>query len=227
VVETSVIIAVRDGERFLGEAIQSVLAQISAIDELIVVNDGSTDRSAQIAASTADPRMRLIHLEGRGVSAARNWGISAASGRFIAFLDHDDLWPAGRHRMLIEALRRNEGAGAAYGRIRISEEDDVPVRGGWAHLDGQHLATNVFSALYRAEPLRSSGGFCESMVLGEDTDLQLRLLESGLDPVRCDGDSLIHRRHGANTTNDKAAVERSLIMVARRKRARAVSIGPH
>jgi glycosyltransferase involved in cell wall biosynthesis len=219
-VETSIIIAVRNGERFLGEAIRSVLAQIAATDELIVVNDGSTDGSVQISAAVADPRVRLIHLEGSGVAAARNCGVSAARGRFLAFLDCDDLWPPGRQGMLIEALNRNRRAGAAYGRIRIVEERGMPMPGGWAHLDGRHLVTNMSSALYRAEPVRASGGFCESMVLGEDTDLQLRLLENGLDPVRCDGDSLIYRRHGANATNDAAAVTRSLIMIARRKRER-------
>ncbi|HWE06168.1 MAG TPA: glycosyltransferase, partial [Rhizomicrobium sp.] len=107
IVETSVIIAVRNGERFLGEAIRSVLAQVSATDELIVVDDGSTDRSAQIAASTADPRVQLIQQDRRGVSAARNRGVSAANGCFLAFLDHDDLWPSERHGILIEALYQN------------------------------------------------------------------------------------------------------------------------
>jgi glycosyltransferase involved in cell wall biosynthesis len=219
-VETSVIIAVRNGERFLGEAIRSVLAQIAATDELIVVDDGSTDASAHVAASAADRRVRPVRLDGRGVAAARNRGVSAARGRFLAFLDCDDLWPPGRHAMLIEALHRNRRAGAAYGRIRIVEERDVPRPGGWAHLDGRHLVTNMSSALYQAEPVRASGGFCEAMVLGEDTDLQLRLIENGLNAVRCDGDSLIYRRHGANATNDAAAVTRSLIMIARRKRER-------
>ncbi|HEY1605297.1 MAG TPA: glycosyltransferase family A protein [Allosphingosinicella sp.] len=224
-VETSVIIAVRNGGRFLGEAIRSVLAQISAVDELIVVDDGSTDDSARIAAAFADARVRSIRLDASGASAARNRGVSAARGRFFAFLDHDDLWPPERHKRLIEALGRNRDAGASYGRIRVVEEEDVPIRGGWAHLDARHLVTNMSSALYRAEPVRSSGGFCESMIFGEDADLQLRLLENGLDPVRCDCDSLIYRRHGRNATNDTAGVRRALIMVARRKRDRAARTG--
>ena len=214
--ETSVVIAVRNGERFLGKAIDSVLAQISETDELIVVDDGSTDDSAKIAATSGDGRVKLIGLGRSGVSAARNQGLAAATGRFLAFLDHDDLWPPGRHRMLIEALYRNPSAGSAYGRIRVIEEVDAPKPGLWSHLDAQHMESNICSALYRTECVRGSGGFSEAMLLGEDTDLQLRLMRLGLNPMRCDGDSLIYRRHGSNATNDIAAVNRALIAVARR-----------
>jgi glycosyltransferase involved in cell wall biosynthesis len=214
-VETSVVIAVRNGERFLRDAMQSVLAQLCESDELIVVDDGSTDRSAAIAASLQDPRVQLIRLKGGGVSAARNRGWAAARGQFLAFLDHDDLWPPGRHSMLIEALRQNPLAGAAYGRTRVIEEADTPRPGAWNHFDGQHLVTNMSSALYRAERLRACERFCESLTLGEDSELQLRLIEAGLDPVRCDGESWIYRRHGHNATNDAAGVKRSMLAIAR------------
>ena len=90
---TSVIIPVRNGERLVGEAIASALAQLGAGDEIVVVDDGSTDRTRAAVEAAADRRVRLVPSGGRGVSAARNVGIAVACGEFIAFLDHDDTWP--------------------------------------------------------------------------------------------------------------------------------------
>jgi glycosyltransferase involved in cell wall biosynthesis len=90
----SVIIPCYNGERFIGEAIESVLAQSFKNFEVIVVNDGSTDGSGSIVLEyLSDPRVRYIeHAENRGISAARNTGIKEATGTHIAFLDQDDLW---------------------------------------------------------------------------------------------------------------------------------------
>lgn len=86
----------------VGSAIQSVLNQTYKDFELIVVNDGSTDASADIVASFEDPRCRLIHKVNGGVSSARNAGIRASSNEFIAFIDADDLWSP----MHLEVLNR-------------------------------------------------------------------------------------------------------------------------
>ena len=87
----SVIMPCYNGEAFLADAINSVLGQTFQQFELIVVDDGSTDRSAEILASQGD-RIRVIRQANQGVSAARNAGIEAAQGEFIAFLDADDYW---------------------------------------------------------------------------------------------------------------------------------------
>ncbi|HJQ17026.1 MAG TPA: glycosyltransferase family A protein [Allosphingosinicella sp.] len=225
--ETSVIIPVRNGERYLGEAIGSALLQLGGDDEILVVDDASSDSSREVASSTGDVRVKIVSAAGRGVSAARNLGIGEARGRFIAFLDHDDLWPEGRHRMLKAMLERNPGAAAAFGRIRILEEADAPDPGGSAHLDGVHLLTNVGAHLYRAAAVRQTGGFAEDLHFGEDADFQFRLAEHELTQLCCDGDSLVYRRHGGNATNDTSAARRGLIAVARRKRHRAAGrFGP-
>ena len=87
----SIIMPCYNGEAFLAEAVGSVLAQTFRDFELIVVDDGSTDGSADILARYVDP-VRVIRQTNRGVSAARNVGIAAARGDFIAFLDADDTW---------------------------------------------------------------------------------------------------------------------------------------
>ena len=86
----SVIIPVYNGARYLRPALESVLAQTYPRFEVIVVDDGSTDDSGVIAQSFHD--VRYIHQSNQGVAAARNNGIEAARGEFLAFLDQDDLW---------------------------------------------------------------------------------------------------------------------------------------
>ena len=89
----SVIMPVYNGKRYLAEAIESILAQTFTDFEFIIIDDGSNDRSPQIALSYAeqDDRIRLIKLESnRGVADARNQGMAVASGEFIAVMDCDD-----------------------------------------------------------------------------------------------------------------------------------------
>jgi glycosyltransferase involved in cell wall biosynthesis len=88
----SVLIPLYNKERSIKNTIQSVLDQNFNDFEIIVVNDGSTDNSPEIVKQFVDPRIRLIHQENQGVSAARNRGIKEAKYEWIAFLDGDDLW---------------------------------------------------------------------------------------------------------------------------------------
>ena len=91
----SVITAAYNAEAFIGETIASVKAQSLTDWELLVADDASADRTATIVAAAAaeDPRIRLLRLEKNGgVARARNAALAAARGRFIAFLDRDDLW---------------------------------------------------------------------------------------------------------------------------------------
>lgn len=219
--ELTVVIPVRNGERFIEQAIRSVLAQLGDGDELLIVDDGSTDRTAALAVAIGDARTRIIASEAKGVSAARNLGLAAARGEYLAFLDHDDVWPPGRHQKLAQALRDNPVAGVAYGRIRVRAEADATQPGRGARLDGQHLPTQMGASLFRTAAVRAVGGFCEELRIGEDIDLHHRLTEAGVIAIRCECEALIYRMHGSNVTNDDAAVRQALIEVARRRLSRA------
>ncbi len=102
----SVVIPAYNAGRYIGRAIDSVLAQTRPAEEIIVVDDGSTDNTAEIAGAYGD-RIRFIRQENAGASVARNTGIAAATGNWIAFLDADDEWLPEKLRLQTEHLERN------------------------------------------------------------------------------------------------------------------------
>lgn len=103
-----------NGEQNIQSAIDSVLAQTFDDFELIVVDNGSTDRTPEILSSVDDPRLRVLSLPERGVSRARNLGLREARGTFIAFLDSDDTWSATFLEKMHAALASDSKAVLAY-----------------------------------------------------------------------------------------------------------------
>jgi glycosyltransferase involved in cell wall biosynthesis len=215
--QTSVIIPVRNGAKFVHAAIASVLAQIGNDDEIIAVDDASTDATPQILGAVGDRRLSIVKAQGRGVSAARNTGLLRTRGEFVAFLDHDDLWPAGRHDVLLQALREDGARGASFGRVRVRFEPGTDGTEEARGLDGRHVCELIGSGLYRRALAVQIGGFCEQMHLREDADFHIRLLEAGLVPLLCEADSLIYRRHQENVTNNREAMNVALAYLLHRK----------
>jgi glycosyltransferase involved in cell wall biosynthesis len=119
----SAVTIVRDGERFLAEALESALGQSYGDLELVVVDDGSTDRSAEIAEQyvhAAPDRVRLVRHDGnRGMSAARAVGVRVAQGDFIGFLDADDIWLPEKIAEQLAVLEGHPAAGMVYGRTQM------------------------------------------------------------------------------------------------------------
>jgi glycosyltransferase involved in cell wall biosynthesis len=114
-----VVVPVLDAEQFLAEAVESVLDQSYTSWELLLVDDGSTDGSDELARGYAarDPRVRCLKRDGTGnKAAARNLGIRHARGTYLAFLDADDVWPAGTLEQRVSILVEHPEAAAAYGQ---------------------------------------------------------------------------------------------------------------
>src|SRR5437667_12630279 len=106
----SVVIPCYNGERYLAEAIESVLAQRYEPLEIIVVDDGSTDRSAEVARHFGDA-VQYVCQPHAGAAAARNRGVGLATGDLIAFLDADDVWTEGRLARQVQVLEADPSVG--------------------------------------------------------------------------------------------------------------------
>ena len=109
----SVITPTYNGSEHIAETLESAVAQDYAPLEIIVADDGSTDRTVEIVEGYRD-RVRLLRLPHGGENAARNAAIAVASGEYIAFLDHDDLWLPGKIARQVEALKANPRAGLCH-----------------------------------------------------------------------------------------------------------------
>src|SRR5712692_4293853 len=119
----SVVIPVYNGERYLAEAISSVLDQTYKNFELIVVDDGSTDQSAAVVRSFTDDRIRYLYQSNGGASKARNLGVAASRGTVIAFLDSDDVWLPHKLERQIDCLASHKDVGAVYCWYEVLEPD--------------------------------------------------------------------------------------------------------
>lgn len=182
--EVSVIIATYNMGQFVSRAIASVLAQQQVDLELIVVDDGSTDDTRQVLDDVrGEPRVRILEQENQGQPRAKNAGIRAARGNFIAFCDADDYWLPGKLALQLPLFASNPRAGVVYSTIRLLSEDGT-LSTPQDHLlcRGEILETlfvrNVVpfgTAVVRRECLDQVGVFDESIPMGIDWDLWLRI----------------------------------------------------
>lgn len=113
----SVIIPVYNGELYLEEAIESVLSQSLQPYEIIIVDDGSTDKSQAIA-KRYEPKVRCVHQKNGGTAAARNLGINISRGNFLAFLDQDDIWEDKKLELQINAFQKNVELDIVLGHLQ-------------------------------------------------------------------------------------------------------------
>ncbi|MFC1811650.1 glycosyltransferase family 2 protein [Thermodesulfobacteriota bacterium] len=121
----NVIIPVYNCERYLAEAIESVLNQTYDLIEVIVVDDGSTDTSANVAKQFVPP-VRYYYQPNNGIAAARNRGVDLAQGDFLAFLDSDDVWTPDKLKIQVATFEDNPKLEAVFGHVQqfISPELD-------------------------------------------------------------------------------------------------------
>jgi len=118
----SVIIPVYNMEDYIAFTVQSVLAQTYSNFELLIVDDGSTDKSKKICQEFKDLRIKIIEQKNQGVSAARNAGIRQAKGEFLAFLDGDDLWLPDKLEKHTKHLEKNPNVAVSFSRFSLINE---------------------------------------------------------------------------------------------------------
>ena len=122
----SVVMPVYRTEKFVAAAVRSVLAQSFEDFELIVVNDGTDDNSMAIVAGFQDDRIRVVEQPNAGLSAARNTGILASRGEFVALLDSDDVWDPRKLEVHVHHLTRRPQVGVSYSGSRFINESGQP-----------------------------------------------------------------------------------------------------
>ncbi|SEG20668.1 Glycosyltransferase involved in cell wall bisynthesis [Bryocella elongata] len=202
------VVAVYNGARFLRAAIESILNQTRPVDEIIVVDDGSQDDSAEIARSY--PNVQVLTQPNMGVVRSRNRGITDATSTWIAFLDQDDVWLPDKMERQIAGLQANPVAEVCMcgfqilidgkpGEIRRAPENFArSLEHGCLALPSGTVARK--SALVRV------GGFHVDAAKAEDWDLLVRLKRSGTIFMSFPEPLMLYRRHGANVTNDPAHI---------------------
>lgn len=181
---TSVIIPVYNGEATIEETITSVLNQTFTDFELIVINDGSTDKTLDVVSRIQDLRLKVFSYPNAGQAVSRNRGISHARGEYISFIDADDLWTRDKLETQLKALQESPQAAVAYSWTECIDESGKFSRRGSQISDSGDVypklllidfIENGSNPLIRAEALAEVGGFDALMTPSEDRDLWLRL----------------------------------------------------
>lgn len=180
----SVVIPTRNRERLIGRAVANALAQVDVAHEVVVVDDASTDGTLDRLTELSDPRLRVVGRAEQGrLARARNSGIQAAAGEWIALLDDDDVWaPDKLARQLAAAI--DAGAGFSYSGA-LTVDDDLRPLHRWRLPDPEELlaellALNVMPAgasnvLVRADLMRDLGGFDTELSHTADWDMWIRM----------------------------------------------------
>ena len=206
----SVIIPVYNGGAFLQDALQCIRQQEYEPLEVIVVDDGSTDGSSEIAKSFGGG-VTCVRQQNRGAAAARNHGLRLARGNLIAFLDADDLWPLGMLTLLATYLEGHTETEIAMGRVQYMRRG-ANVDGKWTfeRFSDPCVGLNLGAGLYRQSVFENVGQFDQSLRISDDIDWFMRARERGtaltiLNPV-----TLFYRRHDANMTLARSATHAEL-----------------
>jgi glycosyltransferase involved in cell wall biosynthesis len=202
----SVIIPCHNGAAYLAEALDSVFAQTEPAFEIIIIDDGSTDDSANVAKRYGD-RVRLVSQSHQGISAARNAGLALAAGDFIAFLDADDLWTRDSLAARLAIMEGRPPVDCVFGLVEqfhspdLAHEESARIR----YREGKIPARFAGAMLIRRGVFDRIGGFDIDLRVGETIDFVARLALEGLPTAAADSLVMRRRIHARNTTIQQRA----------------------
>lgn len=230
----TVVIPAYNAEAFLSRAMQSVLSQTHSHLELLVVDDGSADRTAELARSVNDTRVSVFSGPNRGPSAARNVGLQRAKGPFVAFLDADDYWFPEKLASQLLLMTDNTDL-LAVGTLMRYESLDGTVLGTAGQklgpMDQESIANArlmpfpLSSILFRKTALDQVGGFDESLEVAEDLDLMAQVARLGA--LQCVPSVLgSYRVHDASLSARRFRLQRAATRFIRARLA-AADTGEH
>jgi glycosyltransferase involved in cell wall biosynthesis len=240
--DISVIIPAYNVAPYVAVALDSALAQPGVSLEVIVVDDGSTDGTAEVLARYAgDARVTIISQDNTGPCVSRNVGISRARGRYIGFLDGDDLWDQGKaaaHVTLMDSRpdldttyswwRIINGNGAPTGRTNTCAPADLPAGSGFEGLLVENFTGTASTLVCRRAAIEAVGGFDPALRSNVDLDLLLRLALLREGNLALVPEILTsYRVHGSQITGDWRRMEENWNKVLRKMRGLApVRVAP-
>jgi teichuronic acid biosynthesis glycosyltransferase TuaG len=212
----SIIMPAYNAAQFMAESIRSVIDQTYTNWELIIINDGSTDDTEAIANKQVlvDRRIRLINQTNKKLSGARNAGIKAATGEWLAFLDSDDLWVPDKLTKQIETISVQLGVGVIFSDGYIFNNDDItnnlPYNTAYGFFSGADMYKllyqgnyiPVLSVLVKKEYLDLIGLQDENLIACQDWDYWLRLAANDVGFYGMQEKLFYYRRHNQNMSND-------------------------
>lgn len=208
----SVIIPAYNGDRFIAEAIQSVLMQTFTDWDLVIVDDGSTDQTGAIArqyAAQYSNQIRYVTQENRGIAAARNRGVQETTGELVAFLDQDDVFLSTKLALQVAVLNERPHLGIVHSGWQTVDAQGQPI----ANVEpwNESLTLDVpqwlewkpiflGAMLFRRSLLESVGGFRTQWQQTDDVDLVLRMVRQGCQAMWVPQVTVQYRQHEANTS---------------------------
>ena len=216
----SVVIAAYNEQAYIAEALHSVLAQTYRPTEVIVVDDGSTDHTADITAQIAHaspaPAIELLRGAHLGQSAARNAGLTQSTGQYWTIFDADDVMPPDRLTHQVAHLQQHPEHDIVLG---LTEAFITPGQPKPPHYnpiwDNGPFPGHAGTMMARRAVLDTVGGYDESMTLGEDLDWQARAKAAGIRAGALDHVCLHYRIHRANTSSDTRANRAATLQLLR------------
>lgn len=220
----SVVIPAYNAEATIVETVNSVLAQTYTNFELIIINDGSSDRTLDLLQNIADSRIKIFTYENAGLSTARNRGVERSQGEFISFLDADDCWTPNKLELQIAALEINHQAALAYSWVYFQYETEadsyadtsVTYTGNiYAQLLLKNFLHNGSNALIRKRIIDEVGLFDPQLKAVEDWDFYLRIAAK-YEFILVPEVQIIYRQSASSMTGNIQLMEHYLKLVIAR-----------
>jgi glycosyltransferase involved in cell wall biosynthesis len=209
----SLVMPAYNAERFIGEALESALSQTYEPVEVIVVDDGSNDRTAEIATTHG---VRLIRQEHRGEAAARNAGLANMRGEYWTVFDADDVMPPERLERQVSHLEQHPELGMVLGLTQAFVTPGEPRPSHWnPEWDNGPFPACTGTMLARHEVAALVGPYDEQRRMSPDFEWMTRAMELGVAAGESDAVMLHYRIHPGNATADRAAVASAMLGVLR------------
>ena len=216
----SAVIPVKNGERYLSYAIESIMKNDYHPIEIIVVNDHSDDRTVEVARSF--PKVRCLLNKGHGASNAYNTGIEAANGELIAFNAHDDLWTPEKLRVQVAYMMEHPEIQYTISRMKLFlEPGSTPPSGFKKHLlEGDHVGKLLETLMARKSLFERIGKFDPDVAISMDADWYARASDQQITMAIIPEVLLYRRVHNSNlslsvTANNKGYNEEMLSILKR------------